>query len=359
MSELTVMKRAEKALSLATRKAELSELVKQSERITSITNKAGRDECHAAAMRLKTERVAIQKTGKEARDDANAFAKAVIAVEKELVGILDPEESRLFGLRDEWDAERQREKEEAERVERERLAAIVARIGAIKSIPLEAVGKSSAAIAVLIAETGAIDVSDLEGADQIEAQAAQESAVAKLRELHDAAKETEARERELETERKRLAAEAAERAEAERVEREKREAFEAAERRKREDEERARRAAEQAEMEAERRKLEAERVAFEKEQTEARAKAEAAEAERQAKERAEREERDRQQREELAKREAEKREQDRIAREKEIAAATLESAAREALALLLELAPEHIVTAKLGSVLRVELEKAA
>lgn len=64
---------------------------------------------------LKNARVAITKTGKAMRDDANAFAKAVIAKEKELVGIIEPEEERL----------KEAEAAEKQRVEREERKALL------------------------------------------------------------------------------------------------------------------------------------------------------------------------------------------------------------------------------------------
>jgi hypothetical protein len=47
---------------------------------------------------LKKTRVTIEKTGKAMRDDANKFAKAVIAKEHELIDIIEPEEIRLEKL---------------------------------------------------------------------------------------------------------------------------------------------------------------------------------------------------------------------------------------------------------------------
>lgn len=80
---------------------------------------------HEQRMQLKTARVAITKKGKEMRDDANKFAKAVIAKEKELIGIIEPEELRLKEVED---AEKQR-KEREDRLailptRKDRLAAI-------------------------------------------------------------------------------------------------------------------------------------------------------------------------------------------------------------------------------------------
>lgn len=358
MNELAPIARAETALAFAETKDRLEALKKESARIVEITNPAGREECHAAAMVLKRTRVEIEKVGKAAREDANAYNKAIIAKENELIEIIDPEETRLLGLRDAWDVERRREKEEAERKERERLAAIRARIDAIKHMPLEAVGKGSAAVAVLIAEAGAIAVDDLSEEYQAEANEAKDAAVAKLREIHAAALDAEAKAEALAEERRQMEAEARNRAEAERIEREKHEAFEKAEREQRQAEETARRAAEQAELEAERRQLAEARKEQERIAAEAKAKADAelqAQREQLAKERAEldrqEQERAEAQRKEAAKAAAEHAETMRAEREREIAAATLESAAEEAYSLLCEIAPDAIATAKLGHVL--------
>ena len=48
-----------------------------------------------ARLNLRTARVQLEKTGKSMRDGANAYAKAVIAREKELINIITPEEERL------------------------------------------------------------------------------------------------------------------------------------------------------------------------------------------------------------------------------------------------------------------------
>ncbi|MBZ4283725.1 hypothetical protein LAJ55_13000, partial [Streptococcus pneumoniae] len=54
--------------------------------------------------------------------DAQTFCSAVISAEKELVGIVKPEEKRLQSMQDEWDAAREAERKAAE-VERARIAA--------------------------------------------------------------------------------------------------------------------------------------------------------------------------------------------------------------------------------------------
>ncbi|MGR3504901.1 MAG: hypothetical protein ACU0B7_03410 [Paracoccaceae bacterium] len=74
---------------------------------------------------LKNARVEITKTGKAMRDDATKFSRAVIAREKELIAIIEPEEQRLQKI----EAEAKLQAERAERAailptRKERLAAI-------------------------------------------------------------------------------------------------------------------------------------------------------------------------------------------------------------------------------------------
>lgn len=48
-----------------------------------------------ARLKLRDARVSIEKTGKSYREDALAYQRAVISKEKELIGIIEPEEQRL------------------------------------------------------------------------------------------------------------------------------------------------------------------------------------------------------------------------------------------------------------------------
>lgn len=121
LAPITMEQRAQKALGLVNAKEQLTELAAASAGITSITNKAGYDECHAKRMVLKNKRVEIAKTGKAAREDATAFSKAVIAAEQSLIGIISPEEDRLQALQQAWDDAREAERAEAARIEAERI----------------------------------------------------------------------------------------------------------------------------------------------------------------------------------------------------------------------------------------------
>lgn len=56
---------------------------------------------HAKRMQLREARIAITKKGKELREDALKFQRDVIAKEKELVAIVEPEEERLQAFENE------------------------------------------------------------------------------------------------------------------------------------------------------------------------------------------------------------------------------------------------------------------
>jgi hypothetical protein len=140
--------RAAVALKSEQTRKELALLVAQSADILAVTNADGREQAHRVGMTLKGARVAIEKTGKEARDDATKFSKAVIAEEKELIAIIEPEEARILALRDAWDEQIAAEKAAKIAAERARTDAIQARIQAIRNTPLTVAGKTSAEILV-------------------------------------------------------------------------------------------------------------------------------------------------------------------------------------------------------------------
>lgn len=71
--------------------------------VTDFSDKTQVAQVRTKRLELRDIRVSITKTGKALRDDANAFAKAVIAKEKELVAVIEPEENRLEALEDEAD----------------------------------------------------------------------------------------------------------------------------------------------------------------------------------------------------------------------------------------------------------------
>lgn len=82
--------------------ADLENLVVKSKKIDS---SYGLDTVKESRVIIRDVRIAITKKGKELREDAVAFQKAVIAKEKELVEIITPEEDRLKAIEDEVKAE--------------------------------------------------------------------------------------------------------------------------------------------------------------------------------------------------------------------------------------------------------------
>lgn len=91
--------------------AELNALVAKSSTIVKIdlNDKAQLTMVKENRIALRDARIAIEKKGKELRDDANKFAKAVISKEKELIAIVEPEEDRLKLIEEEAKKTKERE----------------------------------------------------------------------------------------------------------------------------------------------------------------------------------------------------------------------------------------------------------
>lgn len=180
---LTVQQRAVQALGSAKARAELTALAAKSVGITEVMNQAGREQAHGAGMALLRARTDIEKRGKAARDDATKFSKAVIAEEKALIALIEPEELRVLGLRDKWDEARAAEKAEAERIERERLTRIHLRIADIREgAALCAQCRTSGEMRELIA---GMEAAKLDGFDEFveEAESTRIKALERMREL--------------------------------------------------------------------------------------------------------------------------------------------------------------------------------
>lgn len=269
---LTLPERASVALGTKDYELKLAELVKSSVRIVEIKNGDAYKEAHGARMSLKNTRVAIEKAGKTAREDATAFSKAVIAEEKRLIGMIDPEEKRLQSLQDEWDAAREAERQAKLQAEQARIDGHRQMIDIIREKAFRVSGESSAVIldSLQAFEKYCMYSDSVEEFEEFApaADKAKSETLAALHEMHAAALAREAEAARLEAERierERQQAEetarlAAERAELARLR---------AEQEKREAAERARIAAEQK---AEAERLDAERRQFAEEQKAARAK---------------------------------------------------------------------------------------
>lgn len=82
--------------------AEIAKLVDASKLIacTDPSDKEQVKKAHEHRMVLRNTRVAITKKGKELREEAVAFSKAVIGKEKELIAAITPEEERLEAFED-------------------------------------------------------------------------------------------------------------------------------------------------------------------------------------------------------------------------------------------------------------------
>ena len=326
-TELTVQQRAAVALESSKAAAELLALAESSKGITAITNRAGREECHSAAMAAQKARTGIVQAGKAARDDATRFSKAVIAEEARLVAIIQPEESRLKALRDEWDAEAAREKAAKAEAERLRVLEITQRIALMKLAASNAAHfsvSSEGAAGILSAveeieidssfaeffgeakETHAAAVAEIRAT--VEAKRAAEEAAAKAQNERILAKiAAEEAARVAEQVRKEEAAAAKAKADAEAAERAERERVEAAARKAEQDKADELRRAEAEKLAAERKALEEQRAKFEADEAAARLIWEIASKEREDRERAEQEAKDAEARAELDKLEAAKR----------------------------------------------------
>lgn len=130
---LTLQTRAALALNSTHTERDLVALASKHTNIVHVIDKPGREQAHGAAMELKRARTSIEKVSKAAREDATQFQKAIIAEEKRLIALVEPEEARLVSLRDAYDDEQARLKAEAEAKERARITAIHERIASVKA----------------------------------------------------------------------------------------------------------------------------------------------------------------------------------------------------------------------------------
>lgn len=99
--------------------------------ISDAYDKNGFKAVQSARLKLKSARVSIEKFGKKLRESSNAFNKAVIARENELVKIIEPTEERLQKMEDEYYAEQERIKIEEERKESERIQKRIERLNSV------------------------------------------------------------------------------------------------------------------------------------------------------------------------------------------------------------------------------------
>lgn len=203
---ITVTERATKALAKVDTAEKLRELAKQSAEITAVTNPASYQQLHSVRMALKNKRIEIEKVAKTAREDATKFSKAVIEQENILIGIIQPEETRLQTIQDAYDDKVALEKAAAEQKERERIERIQSTIeNDIRQSVMGALNKGSVVIATILADVQAIDINEFFAEFKSDAEQAKVQAVTKLTEMHAAALDHEEEQRRIRAEREELA----------------------------------------------------------------------------------------------------------------------------------------------------------
>lgn len=191
---LTVIERAKQALKVSPEfEKELRELAQASVTITTITNDDGRTQVHAARMALKNRRIELETDAETAREDSNAFSRAVIAEQKRLIALIQPEEKRLQALQDAHDAKAEAEKQRKADAELQRVEGIRSRIdNDIRGAVTGSAGRSAEQIATTIADVERISIDESFAEFSEQAREARIAAIAGLRQLHTSAVASEA-----------------------------------------------------------------------------------------------------------------------------------------------------------------------
>ena len=99
--------------------------------VKGLNDAEGLKQVHAARIDTKNLRVTITKGGKELREDANAFIKKELTVEKEILSLIAPIEEHLIEEEGKVEAEKERIKREAEEKEAARIKDRVDRLEAM------------------------------------------------------------------------------------------------------------------------------------------------------------------------------------------------------------------------------------
>lgn len=109
---------------LQSKKIEYQQLVEKHKGVTveGVTDKDGYEAAKNAWRELQQERISVEKQAKALRAYVKPLQETISQGEKELLSILCPEEDRLYKAWKEVDEEKQRAKEEAERIHREMIA---------------------------------------------------------------------------------------------------------------------------------------------------------------------------------------------------------------------------------------------
>lgn len=214
-----------------------------------VTTKDGDKSAREARRELVSLRTALEARRKELKAPALDYSRRVDAEAKRLTDAILQLEGPIDAQIKSEEARRERERMERIERERQRVAALQARVDAIKAFPVRAAGKGSVVIAALIEDMGDIVIDESFEEFQQAASDAYYAALNTLNELHEAAQASEEEARKLREEREQMRREQEAAAEKIRAEREAQEAELRAER--------ERQAAERAEIDRQRAELEA------------------------------------------------------------------------------------------------------
>lgn len=202
---LTVTQRATLALGLSDIEKTLQELAGKSTSITAITNADGYEQCRSSRIALKNQRIEIEKRGKEARDDAQKFSKAVIAEQNRLIAIIEPEEARLQKLESAHDDAIEAAKQARIDAELKRVTYLQERVTYLRGNQSLTSMTDSALLAEHISDLEGEPVDDSFQEFRQQAEDAKAAGLARLRQLHAASIERETEQARIEAEREELA----------------------------------------------------------------------------------------------------------------------------------------------------------
>lgn len=258
----------------------------------------GMADAKEARQAIRQPRYEVERIRKEAKAPILALGRQLDAKAKEITAALLAIEKPIDNAIKAEEARKEEERQAKIRAEQERVERIQEKLERIRSLPVQAAGRSSDEVRAQIEKAESIEIGDdyEEFADQ--ARSALEASLTALRGILTERIAHEEEQARIQAEREELARLRAEAAEREAKERAEREAAEAKARAEREEEERKQREAleaerkkqaeAQAKIDAENKRLAEERAAFEREQAEARRREEEAKRKRQAEAEAER-----------------------------------------------------------------------
>lgn len=148
-----------------------------------IATTAGMNSAKAARAELRGYRVNLEKKRKEIKAPALERCNLIDTEARRITAALLELEDPIDELIKQEEARKDAERAERARQEAARIAAIRAKIDAIRSAPLNLLGKSAQEIAIAFTAADEMDVSEFAGFEQTEAIKAKQDAIEKLREM--------------------------------------------------------------------------------------------------------------------------------------------------------------------------------